>query len=111
MPCNNPAKLKEKIPDHIGPEVGEDHVTGDAGPVEAAESGREFGGHHIQAIHADLGKKERAAAANEWMMNDGLIPRMVAGYGLPDHLRITIGTESEVRAVKESLARFVAAGK
>jgi histidinol-phosphate aminotransferase len=42
------------------------------------------------------------------MMNDGLIPRMVAGYGLPEHLRITIGTEAEVKAVRESLARFVA---
>jgi histidinol-phosphate aminotransferase len=58
-----------------------------------------------------FGTKERAAAANEWMMNDGLIPRLVAGYGLPEHLRITIGTESEVKAVQESLGRFVAAGK
>ena len=29
--------------------------------------------------------------------------------GLPEHLRITIGTEAEVKAVRESLARFVAA--
>jgi histidinol-phosphate aminotransferase len=36
---------------------------------------------------------------------------MVAGYGLPEHLRITIGTESEVKAVQESLGRFVAANK
>jgi histidinol-phosphate aminotransferase len=55
-----------------------------------------------------VGSKERAAAANDWMMNDGLIPRMVAGYGLPEHLRITIGTEAEVKAVQASLARFVA---
>ena len=41
-------------------------------------------------------------------MNDGLIPRMIAGYGLPEHLRITIGTEAEVKAVQASLARFVA---
>ena len=47
-----------------------------------------------------FGSKERAAAANDWMMNDGLIPRMVAGYGLPEHLRITIGTEAEVKAVQ-----------
>jgi histidinol-phosphate aminotransferase len=58
-----------------------------------------------------FGSKDRAAAANGWMMQDGLIPRMVAGYGLPEHLRITIGTEAEVKAVHESLARFVAAGK
>ncbi len=56
-----------------------------------------------------FGSTERAAAANDWLMNDGLIPRMVAGYGLPEHLRITIGTEAEVKAVRESLARFVAA--
>jgi len=53
--------------------------------------------------------KERAIAANEWLMNDGLIPRLVAGYGLPEHLRITGGTEAEVKAVQASLARFVAA--
>jgi histidinol-phosphate aminotransferase len=58
-----------------------------------------------------FGSKERAAAANEWMMNDGLIPRLVAGYGLPEHLRITVGTETEVKAVQASLARFMAAAK
>jgi histidinol-phosphate aminotransferase len=58
-----------------------------------------------------FGSKERATAANDWMMNDGLIPRLVAGYGLPEHLRITVGTETEVKAVQASLARFVAAGK
>ena len=36
---------------------------------------------------------------------------MIAGYGLPEFLRITIGTESEVKAVQESLGRFVAANK
>jgi histidinol-phosphate aminotransferase len=58
-----------------------------------------------------FGSKERAAAANDWLMNDGLIPRMIAGYGMPEHLRITIGTEAEVKAVRESLSRFVAQNK
>src|SRR3954465_2991415 len=58
-----------------------------------------------------FGSKERAAAANDWLMNDGLIPRMIAGYGLPEHLRITIGTEAEVKAVRDSLQRFVAQSK
>jgi hypothetical protein len=31
----------------------------------------------------------------------------VHAYGLPEFLRITIGTEDEVKAVRESLARFV----
>jgi histidinol-phosphate aminotransferase len=59
-------------------------------------------------VTVGFGSRERAAAANAWLMNDGLIPRMIAGYGLPEHLRITIGTETEVKAVQASLARFVA---
>ena len=62
-------------------------------------------------ITVGFGSKERATAANDWLMNDGLIPRMIAGYGLPEHLRITIGTEAEVKAVQASLAKFVAASK
>ena len=56
-----------------------------------------------------FGSPERTAAANAQMMSDGLIPRMVAAYGLPDHLRITIGVESEMKAVRDSLAKFTAA--
>ena len=59
-------------------------------------------------VTVGFGSKERATAANDWLMSDGLIPRMIAGYGLPEHLRITIGTEEEVKAVQASLARFVA---
>ena len=59
-------------------------------------------------VTVGFGSKERATAANDWLMSDGLIPRMIAGYGLPGHLRITIGTEEEVKAVQASLARFVA---
>ncbi len=58
-----------------------------------------------------FGSKERAAAANEWLMKDGLIPRMIAGYGMPEFLRITIGTEKEVKLVQASLTRFVAQNK
>ena len=54
-----------------------------------------------------FGSKERVAAANEWLMQDGLIVRPVGAYGLPEFLRITIGTEAEVKAVHASLARFV----
>jgi histidinol-phosphate aminotransferase len=62
-------------------------------------------------VSVGFGSKERAAAANDWLMKDGLIPRMIAGYGLPEYLRITIGTEKEMKLVQESLARFVAAHK
>ncbi|HEX6978601.1 MAG TPA: histidinol-phosphate transaminase [Alphaproteobacteria bacterium] len=49
-----------------------------------------------------------AAAANAHLNARGIIPRAVANYGLPDHLRITIGTEDEMRAVVAALAEFMA---
>ena len=37
----------------------------------------------------------------------GYLVRGVAGYGLPEHLRITIGLEEHNRAVVDLLARFL----
>ena len=48
-----------------------------------------------------------AAAANDALMADGIIVRWLPGQGLPDALRISIGTEAETRAVAASLRRFV----
>jgi len=38
-----------------------------------------------------------AVAAEEHLKKDGIIPRGVAGYGLPTYIRITIGLEEEMR--------------
>ena len=48
-----------------------------------------------------------ADAAEAHLKADGVIPRPVAGYGLPDFLRITVGLEDEMRAVVASLRTFV----
>jgi histidinol-phosphate aminotransferase len=48
-----------------------------------------------------------AAAANEFLMGRAIIPRAVANYGLPNHLRVTIGTEDEMKAVVAALAEFL----
>ncbi len=48
-----------------------------------------------------------AEAADAFLKRDGIIVRRMAGYGLPDCLRITIGTADEMRAVVDSLARFL----
>ena len=50
-----------------------------------------------------------AAAANAALMADGILVRGLAGQGLPNGLRITVGTEAETRAVAASLRAFVAA--
>ncbi len=48
-----------------------------------------------------------AAEADPFLASKGLIVRMVKSYGLPDHLRITIGLEEHNRAVVEALGEFM----
>jgi histidinol-phosphate aminotransferase len=47
-----------------------------------------------------------AAAANAHLEAEGLIPRAMGAYGLPHCLRISVGLETENRALVASLARF-----
>ena len=49
-----------------------------------------------------------AVRANESLMQQGIIVRHVANYGLPQCLRVTIGRDEENRAFLEALARFAA---
>lgn len=55
-----------------------------------------------------FGSTERAEAANAHLNRRGIIVRPVAGYDLPDSLRITIGTEDQNRAVIDALSEFAA---
>ncbi len=48
-----------------------------------------------------------AEGADAFLKADGIIVRRMAGYGLPECLRITVGTEEEMRAVVDSLGRFL----
>lgn len=48
-----------------------------------------------------------AARANEYLLNQGIIVREVANYGLPNCLRITIGLDMENKAVAAALTRFM----
>lgn len=50
-----------------------------------------------------------AAAAEAYLASRGLIVRGVGGYGLPDHLRLTIGLEEHNRAVIDALSDFMRA--
>jgi excinuclease ABC subunit B len=59
-----PASIKKNIADIMGSMYEKDHVTVDAGLLQAAEEGREFVGHNIKAIMADLEKRMRTAAAD-----------------------------------------------
>jgi histidinol-phosphate aminotransferase len=48
-----------------------------------------------------------AQAADAFLRRRGIIVRGLGSYGLPDHLRITIGLEEEMRAVVAALTEFV----
>ena len=49
-----------------------------------------------------------ADGALEYLKEQGILVRQMAPYGLPDSLRITIGTEDEIRAVADALEDFAA---
>jgi histidinol-phosphate aminotransferase len=50
-----------------------------------------------------------AAEADAWLKTRGIIVRRMEGYGLPAHLRISVGDEEACRAVAEAIAAFRAA--
>ena len=57
-------------------------------------------------IHFPSAPGKDAVAADAHLKSKGIIMRRVAGYGLPNALRMTIGTESDNKAVVAALAAF-----
>lgn len=57
-------------------------------------------------IHFPQTEAKSAQAANATLQADGIIAREVGAYGLPDALRITVGTEEENTAVIASLGKL-----
>jgi histidinol-phosphate aminotransferase len=57
---------------------------------------------------ADFGTGPKARAADDALKARGLIVRAMASYGLPQCLRITIGTAEECTLVTDALAAFMA---
>jgi histidinol-phosphate aminotransferase len=50
---------------------------------------------------------DRCSAADAYLTSRGFILRAVAAYGLPDCLRMTIGTEAANRGVIEALSALM----
>jgi histidinol-phosphate aminotransferase len=53
--------------------------------------------------------RHNGAAAFAFLQSRGILTRQMGAYGLPQHLRITIGTGEEMEAVAAALADFMAA--
>ena len=60
-------------------------------------------------IHFPEGEGRSAAAADDFLTARGYLLRRVAGYGFPNALRMTIGTEEANRGVVAALAEFLKA--
>ena len=59
---------------------------------------------HGNFLCMDFGAAARCAGADLALRRRGLIPRMLAEYGMPGLLRLTVGLEAHNRAVVETLA-------
>ncbi len=57
-------------------------------------------------FHLPNDPKRGAAACDDFLKSRGIILRRVAGYGLPNCLRLTIGTEAENHTVIAALTEF-----
>lgn len=57
-------------------------------------------------IHFHEGQGRDAASADAFLKTKAILLRRVSGYGFPNALRMTIGTESDNRAVVAALAEF-----
>ena len=58
-------------------------------------------------VHFNDGERHSAAAADDYLTQRGYILRRVTGYGFPNALRMTIGTEEANRGVVAALAEFL----
>jgi histidinol-phosphate aminotransferase len=58
-------------------------------------------------IHFPTAKGRTAAEADAFLTERGLILRRVAGYGLPNALRLTVGSEEANRLVVKALGEFI----
>ncbi|MNE39927.1 Histidinol-phosphate aminotransferase 2 [compost metagenome] len=63
-------------------------------------------GNFVLVRFADAGRP--ASAAQAYLQSRGIIVRGVGSYGLPDCLRITVGTADQNRAVLDALSEFAA---
>jgi histidinol-phosphate aminotransferase len=53
--------------------------------------------------------RRNADAAFAFLQSRGILTRQMGGYGLPQYLRITIGTGPEMETVAAAIAEFMAA--
>jgi len=58
-------------------------------------------------VHFDPQTPKNAEAAYRHLFERGIVTRRVAGYGLPDWVRMSMGTREEMETVRDALKEFV----
>ena len=58
-------------------------------------------------ISFSLGSPSTALRCYEYLLNKGIILRPISNYGMPDFLRVSIGTEEENKIFIEKLTEFI----
>jgi histidinol-phosphate aminotransferase len=66
---------------------------------------------HTNFVLARFRDADEALACDGHLRADGILVRRVAGYGLPECLRITVGDEAGCRRVAASVAAFKRGGR
>lgn len=69
--------------------------------------GLDVRGGHANFVLVDFGDAETAKAADAFMCERGVIPRVLTAYDLPSALRLSIGTPAANRAAIAALEAFV----
>jgi histidinol-phosphate aminotransferase len=63
---------------------------------------------HANFVVCDFGAADRAAAAHQYLKDQSILVRAIAGYGLPTKLRITIGSADDNARCLDALKAFTA---
>lgn len=58
-------------------------------------------------VHFDPETPKNAEAAYQHLFDKGIVTRRVGGYGLPDWVRMSIGTREEMVSVRDALKEFL----
>ena len=58
-------------------------------------------------VHFDPDTPKNAEAAYQYLFSKGIVTRRVGGYGLPDWVRMSIGTREEMVTVRDALKEFL----
>lgn len=104
--CNNLALAAATAALDDGEFVARSQALNSAGMEQLTEGFRRFGFDFIPSYgNFVVFRAGDAASVNEKLLKQGVIVRPIAGYGMPEWLRVTIGSEAENRRFLEALEK------